>query len=238
MRNCYFGERVDGTLYISSHGNIYNQLKFYDGKVTYLKGCNIVHEEFGVSNLVIKRPHVLIDHDCYRKPLELVSEDRSYTDNTRLIFNCSSGDKKLLPFLEKTDKIVAEIGIKFGATTKLITESFPNIDQYYCFERRPEYCEFLKKTLSDSRIILMEGNAADTLKMVDVKFDFVYFDASHNYEIDSLILTSLIPKLKDSTKIVFDDYNIPDIRRLCDEFVLNAINPVWVFEDDNVMRLK
>ena len=54
---------------------------------------------------------------------------------------------------------------------------------------------------------------------LNIKYDFVFFDAHHHYKDDYPILQSLIPHLKESTVIIFDDYDYSEeVKILVNEF--------------------
>jgi len=63
---------------------------------------------------------------------------------------------------------------------------------------------------------LYKGFTQDTLE--SRKFDMVFVDGGHSYE---TVLYDY-EKVKDSKVIFFDDYDIPDVKRACDE--IGAVN--------------
>ena len=129
-------------------------------------------------------------------------------------------------YLLKDNYKYAERGVKYGATTlsvlNYIKRNNLNI-QIDLFEKNKNCCDLLKDTFKDEKNInIFCGDASKTLNESKDKYDFVFFDASHHYKIDNLILQSLIPHLKPSSIIIFDDYNSrEDVKRLVDEFERN-----------------
>lgn len=128
-------------------------------------------------------------------------------------------------YLLKDNFKYAEIGVKYGATALSILNYAKanklNI-QIDLFEKNQYHCDLLKDIIKNENINMYCGDASKTLNESNDKYDFVFFDASHHYKIDYLILQSLIPHLKPSSIIIFDDYNSKeDVKKLVDEFEQN-----------------
>lgn len=122
--------------------------------------------------------------------------------------------------LLKKDDIYAEIGVKYGAAAAGVLNYSKDNDlniELNLFEKNKFCCEFLRERFENEANIV-EGDATYNLKNVNKKFDFVFFDAHHIYNNDYPILESLIPYLKESTVIIFDDFAIKDVQKLVTEF--------------------
>ena len=123
--------------------------------------------------------------------------------------------------LLKKDDIYVEIGVKYGGAAAGVLNYSKNNDlniELNLFEQDKFCCEFLRERF-DNEANIIEGDATYKLKNVNKKFDFVFFDAHHHYNDDYPILESLIPYLKESTVIIFDDYYYSkDVKQLVDEF--------------------
>lgn len=73
---------------------------------------------------------------------------------------------------------------------------------------------------------LIEGWTENTLK--ENTFDLVYVDGGHSYE----TVKHDHQKIKDSKVVVFDDYQIPDVKKYVDEFIAeeNIKEVPWDFD--------
>lgn len=83
------------------------------------------------------------------------------------------------------------------------------------------------KFKNNKNVKLYNGDARITLiayKLYNIKFDVVFFDASHHYEVDNEILNRLIPLLNKNAYIIFDDYDIDDVNKLVNKFKKNYCN--------------
>jgi len=125
--------------------------------------------------------------------------------------------------LLKKDDIYAEIGVKYGAAAAGVLEYSKenNLNlSINLFEKDPGCCDFIRQRFKkDNNVTVFEGNATEEMNKLDKKYDFVFFDAHHHYKDDYPILQALIPHLKESTVIIFDDYSYcDDVKKLVDEF--------------------
>lgn len=147
----------------------------------------------------------------------------SINDNNIYHITCTNLRCKINEWfnLLKKDDVYAEIGVKYGAAAAGILQYSKDNNlniEINLFEQDKYCCEFLRERF-DNEANVIEGDATEKLKEINKKFDFVFFDAHHHYNDDYPILQSLIPYLKKSTIIIFDDYNYTeDVRRLVDEF--------------------
>ena len=143
----------------------------------------------------------------------------------RITTLCLYPNKNVINYINKECKSYCEIGVRYGATTSYVLEY---INKYkldirlHLFEINKIYYDFLvKKYKNINNCNIHFGDARETLKLYnDEKFDIVYFDACHLYNVDKQILDNLIKHLNDKCTIIFDDYQMNDVKRLVDEFEL------------------
>ena len=227
----YDGKTLEVCSFPGQH-SIYNAIDFVGNSVVFKKRDESVHIERGVSELIVCRPHVVMNLE-QDHVLKLVRGAGKYNIDVCIKFNNTKG-LSALSVLVEDGCVVGELGVRFGATARYMLENHKEIKKYYCFELDPIYCEFLENSLEDKRVSILRGDAAKTLPTVPDKLDLVYFDAAHIYEFDKPVLDSLLPKLKPESNLVFDDYNLDDVKRLVDEYIKGSpICDVYYADDRN-----
>jgi len=77
---------------------------------------------------------------------------------------------------------------------------------------------------------LIKGNTFDTLEKQ--AYDFVYLDGGHSYE----TVKHDYEKIKDSKIIVFDDYQLPEVKRAVDE-IINSIDKDYEILENNPIEI-
>ena len=174
----------------------------------------------------LKTPYIIQTNDnkfsfCYDANIDV---NNLYNVRRITLLNLNSKIHNYMYLLKDNFKY-AEIGVRYGATALSILNYAKtnklNI-QIDLFEKNPYHCDLLKDTIKNENVNIYCGDASKTLNELNDKYDFVFFDASHHYKIDYLILQSLIPHLKSSSIIIFDDYNSKeDVKKLVDEFEQN-----------------
>ena len=111
---------------------------------------------------------------------------------------------------------IAEIGVKFGLSSHWMLKNMINC-QIDLFEREPKVIDIINSQLQEynDRYTLYFGDAQKSLLNINNKiYDIVFFDSSHKYEIDIQIFESLLPHIDENTLVIFDDYNITDVKKL------------------------
>jgi len=139
---------------------------------------------------------------------------------------------------ELKPKSICEIGCHVGLTTQaLVLEAIKYTDELYfagydlfelandythkkeingkgsgSFNRVKRRLDGIKKNhFNNLKYDLYKGDTNSTLQ--SQKFDFVFIDGGHSYD----TVKHDYEKLKDSKVIFFDDYDIADVKRFCDE---------------------
>lgn len=227
-----FGELKSGKLIISDYkgrNNTFTKIKYKGGTAYFKKGKDTVYTVPDIMKLIVTRSHIVLDINS-RSPIKAIVGDGNYeyTDDVEIMLSCANPRREVLPLLLKCNpKIVAEIGVRYGITANYILENNKTLETYCGFEILPKHCEFLRSNVKDSRFILFEGDASETLKDCNYIFDFIFFDASHDYDLDLKILDSLGSHINDKSVIVFDDYDLPDVRKLVEECMKRLGNTIY-----------
>jgi len=96
------------------------------------------------------------------------------------------------------------------------------------------YANHLLKRISNKRFTyeLVKGWTQDTLK--ESKYDLVYIDGGHSYE----SVKHDHEKLEMSKVVVFDDYQIPDVKRYVDEYIHKHKLPQVAWDLNAIKELK
>jgi hypothetical protein len=66
--------------------------------------------------------------------------------------------------------------------------------------------EYVKDLLKDKNVITIAGNIKDTIKNIDKKFDYIYIDASQDYESVNIFLTESEKVINKGGVIGINDY--------------------------------
>jgi len=66
--------------------------------------------------------------------------------------------------------------------------------------------EYVKNLLKDKNVITIAGNIKDTIKNIDKKFDYIYIDASQDYESVGIFLTESEKVINKGGVIGINDY--------------------------------
>ena len=103
-------------------------------------------------------------------------------------------------------KNILEIGTAIGFSTLLMAENAPGA-KITTLDRNPEMIAFAKDNFAkyDTRhqITLVEGDAVDTLSIIEGEFDFVFMDSAKSKYI--VFLPEVLEHLKVGGVVVFDD---------------------------------
>jgi len=228
-----FGIKDSNGIYnINSKNNIsascYDKLYFSKNEnyIMFSKNNIVIHKETGVTGLFVNKPHVVKSFNPTSCKFEFtdfcdISRKYIYYDSVYLHFDCVEPIPDLDYLFPKKLSYVAEIGTKFGATTRFFYNKFKgSIKTYDCYEKNLFYATFLEKTLGDTTgINIYFGNAAKMLRSSVTNYDFVLFDASHEYEEDEKILQTLITRLTNDSIIIFNAYENPEVEMLIEDYL-------------------
>ncbi|MGT2932983.1 O-methyltransferase [Streptococcus catagoni] len=103
-------------------------------------------------------------------------------------------------------KRILEIGTAIGFSTLLLAENAPNAE-IITIDRNPEMIDLAKKNFAKydraGKITLLEGDAADLLKRLDQRFDFVFLDSAKSKYI--VFLPEILKRLEVGGIIIMDD---------------------------------
>jgi len=143
---------------------------------------------------------------------------------------------------EHRPKSICEIGCHEGMTARWlchnVLEYFPRLQYfgYDAFEEVPKVehngksipkqqkiitrLNWLKRKYKHFQYNLIKGYTQDTL-VSPVKVGLVYIDGGHSYE----TVKHDYSMVQDSKIIIFDDYNLPDVKRAIDEIGKGYLMP-------------
>ena len=230
--------------------NIENDILYYYKKNNQNKYIKYKLDDINIFfdyMLYVNIPHVLE----YENNVNIIYESNKYniydlyTKNIKSIkCGCIGPNYLVTDFIKKLNLNnihLAEIGIRYSSTSKnIINELNDIIKQYDLFEHNIAYINYAKQLFNDNNKIKIYGNEADiSLNNLpaEVIYDFVYFDASHKYDIDKKILNSLISHINKNSIILFDDYNIKDIYILVNDFVKQNICDTYIINNGEIIKL-
>lgn len=176
-----------------------------------------------INRIIVHGGHTEQYHGKYY----LHSEDNiyqyNYIENLILFTSLSIQDKPDISYFidldfckKHSNTKIAEIGVRFGLSSRWMLKNMVNC-QIDLFEKEPKVIDIINSQLQEynGRYTLYFGDAQESLLHIDDKiYDIVFFDASHNYEIDSQIFENLLPHIDENTLIIFDDYNFTDVQKL------------------------
>lgn len=204
------------------------QLKWINGELIYSVkhsfGNNVEVKSLGIQDSVtlIEGYRAVIDDGSelsYKRQDELITVLK---DDNIVITCCNMcPNKEVTRYIKEHKgslKRIAEIGVRYGSTYRGYARFVDGkID---LFELNPKYVSLVKREFLRYDTEIFEGDAAETLKALseDVKYDLVYFDASHHYDVDRAIMDSLLSHLTEDSVVIFDDSWIEDVAKLIEEF--------------------
>lgn len=226
----FYNINIDGDVLILWHGD----LAFKDDVIYCREDHTINHDDMHDADFCV--PKCLIKQIIIKtSPYVIQTYDYKYHVGTENIINVDSLDNNIyhitctnlrckiqdwFKYLNKND-VYVEIGVKFGAASAGVLQYSKDNDlniSINLLEKDANCCEFLRERFKNDANIF-EGDATEKMNDIEEKFDFVFFDAHHHYKDDYPILQALIPHLKKSTVILFDDYSFcNDVKKLVDEF--------------------
>lgn len=237
--------------------SIYEYISISDENILrYHKKINNKYNVFNLDDikifynyqLIITLPHVLE----YENIINVENNSKIYNISDlhkiklkNIKCSCTYPNDELINFIESLniyDICLAEIGIRYSITSKkLINKLNDRIQKYDLFEKITKYANYAKEIFNDNdKINVYEGDASISLSELDTNiiYNFVYFDASHLYDIDKQILNELEKHINQDTIIWFDDYDIDDVYKLANEFKEKNICTAYGYDHNEKSLIK
>ena len=176
-------------------------------------------------------PHIYIKNGIHH----FVDYPKEYTfeKNVELTDLCTLPQIELFISDISNFKSIAEIGARYGSSSKWILERKNKDTNYDIYELNPNFIDIIKNRLKGfNDYNLYQGDASETLKTNNTIYDLVFFDCSHIYDIDIKVFESLIPHINNETIIIFDDYYLDDIKKLVKVAKQELPNNVIIYEQN------
>ena len=159
---------------------------------------------------IVRTTHVLADPDRYVRCEKRIPNAQVFLKD-ELLQNCAviSCRESLLEKIP-CGGIGAEVGVAEGYFSDLILK-ICKPKKLYMIEFNEEYCENLKKRFKEQiesgLVEILQGDSAQMLSnMKDHELDFVYLDATHDYEHPKKELEICDRKVKETGMIMGHDY--------------------------------
>lgn len=172
---------------------------FYKSKRVQDTAMRIVREENLLAN-----PHKYFQCNK-REPNPAVFLEDKYLEHCKLV----SSREKLLELCEPR-KVWAEVGVAQGYFSDKILKTC-NPAKLYMIEYEAEYVRNLEKRFSteieEGKVVILHGDSCEQLTCLpDNTLDYIFLDATHDYEHPSRELALCKDKVKDSGMIMGHDY--------------------------------
>ena len=163
-----------------------------------------------IAKVIVRRSHVLADPNRYvrcdkRTPNPQVFLKDEYLKNCEVL-SCRE------VMLEKIPKggIWAEVGVAEGYFSDLILKTCKP-KKLYMVEYGEVYCEKLRKRfkeqINSGLVEILQGDSAEMLsRLQDNELDYVYLDATHDYEHPKKEMEICNKKVKSTGMIMGHDY--------------------------------
>ncbi len=201
--------------------------------------------KFGIVRKFItrtaRREHLLADPNLYficekRTPNEKVFLRDEHLSNCRVL----SSREDLLNYIPKRG-IVAEVGVAEGYYSRIILDTL-SPQKLYMIEYDHDYVELLRRRFSEEInqgvVEIMEGDSVKMLdKLKDDSLDFVFLDATHDYEHPKNELQICKDKVKDSGIIAGHDYTRFSMWESGQFGVIEAVNEFIIQNDYEMIYL-
>lgn len=191
-------------------------LKLFNEKMLELQ--NISREIRKIDRGLLKRTRLLDGESVgiHKEDFCVPSNVRVFSDRKGIMKNLSEESKGAI-------KVIAEIGVLYGAFSKFLQDTFrPAI--MHLFDR-----DFSKITEPDLRgeIIFHEGNSSKLLmELDDSSLDMAYVDGDHTRKGVMADVESLLPKMKENSWLVFNDYSRFNVECMQPYGVMDAVHYV------------
>lgn len=164
----------------------------------------------GTATRIVRAEHLIADPHKYfqcnkREPNPAVFLEDRFLKNCRLV----SSREKLLEYCEP-GKVWAEVGVAQGYfSDRILRTCKPS--KLYMVEYEAEYVKNLEKRfateISAEKVQILQGDSCEMLAtLADGELDYVFLDATHDYEHPARELALCKDKVKESGMIMGHDY--------------------------------
>lgn len=188
-----------------------------------------------MAKKIVRTQHLLADPNKYivcekRKPNARVSLEREHLKNCRVV----PTREELLEFIPKGG-VCAEVGVAEGYYSRLILDVV-RPQKLYMVEYNREYSKNLalrfEKEIKEGVVEILEGDSVEMLsKMPDGFLDFVYLDATHDYNHPREELDLCKDKVKTDGMIAGHDYTRFSVWESEQYGVIEAVNEFMIEND-------
>lgn len=161
--------------------------------------------------------------------------------------------------IERNYKVGAEIGCQAGNTTSQLLRHCPNLrlyavdlwgpvpkhlpggEAYYADDFQTQWIHFYYQTkpYRDRLIILKGVSWLMAEKVEDNSLDFIFIDASHEYEPVCNDILAWTPKLKPGGLLSGHDWDIPGVMAAINEYIPtwkdSGVNKVWYAKKEDLV---
>lgn len=196
------------------------------GMITNLIGKNKKMQNVALG--IVKQNHLLADPHKYfrcnkREINPSVFLEDKYLEHSKLI----SSREKLLEQCEK-GKVWAEVGVAEGYFSDKILK-ICNPEKLYMIEYGAEYVSKLEerfcKEIKEGKVQILQGDSCEKLAdLRDNELDYVFLDATHDYEHPAKELALCKDKVRDSGWIMGHDYTRFSMWEAVQYGVVEAVN--------------
>lgn len=183
-------------------------------------------QDFSVN--MVREQHLIVDPNKYfqcekRKPNPAVFLEDRYLEHCKVI----SEREKLLEYCE-SGKVWAEVGVAEGYFSDRILKTCDPA-KLYMIEYGKEYVGGLEKRFSteikEGKVQILQGDSCEKLAtLADDELDYVFLDATHDYEHPAKELAICKAKVKDSGMIMGHDYTRFSMWEAAQYGVVEAVN--------------
>jgi hypothetical protein len=114
-----------------------------------------------------------------------------------------------------------EIGFFAGQTMGLIYESSKKLGTYVSVDVEYKYKPIFDQVFPNTSILFHEISSADIVFSPDQKFDFIFIDGDHSYEMVCNDIEKCLPLMHEKTILYIDDYNLQGVDLAIRHKILN-----------------
>lgn len=148
--------------------------------------------------------------------IDFYYKNKSWLEDKRL--------STLRPSLEnlkgKKDVVGVEVGIGNCLTSRNILDNL-DIKKLYLIDRNKPTTKHATEVLNDERVVFLQGDSLNMLKNISEELDFIYLDASHEYNYVIREIEIGLPKLKVGGILGGHDYEQIGVVSAVNTFIIN-----------------